>query len=212
MTVKTGFKKHPRTETVIEAVFLENFTLLKRFLARFFSEQQDIEDVAQEAFLRAYVAEQRSRIEQPRAYLFRIAKNLALTKLEIKSRQIAYYIDDESGDYVCESGDHLNLELAESTHDEVEALELLGIYCDAVASLAEKCRQVFLLRKVHGLGHQEIADRMSLSVSSVEKYLLRGILECRAFMEKRGASVGVVEGRAGTQLGLRRAGSEREHR
>jgi hypothetical protein len=44
---------------------------------------------------------------------------------------------------------------------------------------------VFLLRKVHGLAHKEIAERMSLSVSSVEKYLLKGILACRAFVQER---------------------------
>jgi RNA polymerase sigma-70 factor (ECF subfamily) len=168
----------------MESVFMENFSLLKRFLARFFSERQDIEDVAQEAFLRAYVAEQRKTIKQPKAYLFRIAKNLALTKLEHKSRQIAYYLN-ESGDYVCESGDSLDFRAEENTSAEVEALEMLGIYCDAVASLPEKCRQVFLLRKVHGLGHQEIAERMGLSISSVEKYLLKGILECKACVEKK---------------------------
>jgi RNA polymerase sigma factor (sigma-70 family) len=60
------------------------------------------------------------------------------------------------------------------------------VYCEAVAALPKKCRQVFLLRKVHGLGHREIAERMGLSVSSVEKYLLRGIVDCRAYMEKKG--------------------------
>lgn len=186
MSVKGGLKQVRRAETAMVAIFMENFSSLKHFLGRFFSERQDIEDVAQEAFLRAYVAGQRKSIEHPKAYLFRIAKNLALTKLEHKSRQIACYID-ESGDYICESGDRLELEMEESGYAEVETLELLGIYCDAVASLPEKCRQVFLLRKVHGLGHQEIANRMSLSVSSVEKYLLKGILGCRAFMEKKGA-------------------------
>lgn len=183
-------------------MFLESFALLKRYLGRFFSEQQDIEDVAQEAFLRAYVAEQRKTIEQPKAYLFRIAKNLALTNLQRKSKEIAYYID-ESGDYICESGDYLNLEVQELGYAEFEALELLGIYCDAVASLPEKCRQVFLLRKVHGLAHQEIADRMSLSLSSVEKYLHKGIIDCRAYMEKKGNPAS--EMRAGAPTGLRRA-------
>ncbi|MES2604201.1 MAG: RNA polymerase sigma factor [Pseudomonadota bacterium] len=199
MIEKRGLKHDKRAETPVALVFVENFSLLKRFLGRFFSERQDIEDVAQEAFLRAYVAEQRKSIEQPKAFLFRIAKNLALTKLERKSRQIACYLD-ESGNYVCESGDYLGLEMEGTAYAEIEAVELLGIYCDAVASLPEKCRQVFLLRKVHGLGHREIAERMSLSVSSVEKYLLKGVVMCRDFMEKKGI---VSEFRA-TESGLQR--------
>ncbi len=205
MKLKNDLKVKQRVETPIAAIFLDSFALLKRYLARFFSEQQDIEDVAQEAFLRAYVAEQRRSIEQPKAYLFRIAKNLALTKLQRKSREIAYFID-ESGDYVCESGDHLNLEVLEPGYAEMENMELLGIYCDAVASLPEKCRQVFLLRKVHGLAHQEIADRMSLSLSSVEKYLHKGIVDCRAYLERKGASAAKVNMRTSASLSLRRGG------
>ncbi len=170
---------HPKTHvrrplSPVSAAFLANHDFLKRFLARFFSESQDIEDVAQEAFLRAYIAEQQKDIEQPKAYLFHIAKNLALTKLTKKSKKITDYLEECSASVVIECG--------AAADCEVEAQQTLGLYCEAVAALPEKCRQVFLLRKVHGLAHKEIAEHMSLSVSSVEKYLLKGVLECRAFM------------------------------
>ncbi len=171
----------PRTHnrrplSAVSAAFLLNHDFLKRFLTRFFSDSQDIEDVAQEAYLRAYVAEQQKEIEQPKAYLFRIARNLALTQLTKKSEKIT--------DYLEESGASVVIECGAAADSEVEAEESLGLYCEAVAALPEKCRQVFLLRKVHGLAHKEIAQRMSLSVSSVEKYLLRGILECKAFVQE----------------------------
>ena len=165
-----------RPLSAVSAAFLENHAFLKQFLARFFSDRQDIEDVAQEAFLRAYVAEQQKEIEQPKAYLFRIAKNLALTKLTKKSKKITEYLEECGGSVVIECG--------AAADSEVEAQESLGLYCEAVAALPEKCRQVFLLRKVHGLAHKEIAERMSLSVSSVEKYLFRGVLECRTFVQE----------------------------
>lgn len=76
------------------------------------------------------------------------------------------------------------IEWGAAADSEVEAQESLGLYCEAVAALPEKCREVFLLRKVHGLAHKEIAERMSLSVSSVEKYLFRGALECRTFVQE----------------------------
>lgn len=161
----------------VSAAFLENNAFLKKFLTRFFSEQQDIEDVAQETYLRAYIAEQSKDIEQPKAYLFRTAKNIALTKLTKKSRQITTYIEDLDDSVVIGS--------ETAIEDELEAEQTLGIYCEAVAALPDKCRQVYLLRKVHGFSHKEIAERMSLSISSVEKYLLKGILACRAFVEDR---------------------------
>ena len=170
----------PRTHSrgplsAVSTAFLDNNAFIKRFLARYFSDCQDIEDVAQEAYLRAYAAEQQKEIEQPKAYLFRIAKNLALTKLTKKSNKIT--------DYLEESGASVVIECEAAADSVVEAQEALGIYCEAVAALPEKCRQVFLLRKVHGLAHQEIAKRMSLSVSSVEKYLIIGIMECKAFVQ-----------------------------
>ena len=155
----------------ITAAFLECSIFLKRFLASFLKSPQDIEDVVQETYLRAYVAEQRETIEQPKAFLFRIAKNLALTKLTKKSRQIT--------DYIEEAGTTVVLDTAAGSDEELEAQQCLDLYCEAVAQLPEKCRLVFLYRKVHGLSHRDISERMGLSVSSVEKYLRQGILACQ---------------------------------
>lgn len=161
----------------VTAAFVENSLFLKKFLARYFVNSQDIEDVAQETYLRAFAAEQKKYIEQPKAFLFRIAKNVALNELKRKSHQITDFIEDVSASVV--------LHTAASAEEEAEAQELLGLYCEAVASLPEKSRHVFLLRKVHGLAQKEIATRMSLSVSSVEKYLRQGVLTCRAFLDQR---------------------------
>ena len=187
-----------RPLSAVSAAFLDNYDFLKRFLARFFSDRQDIEDVAQEAYLRAYVAEQQKEIEQPKAYLFRIARNVALTQLTKKSKMIT--------DYLEESGASMVIECGAAADSEVEALESLGLYCDAVAALPEKCRQVFLLRKVHGLAHKEIAERMSMSVSSVEKYLLRGILECKAFVQQQEGHVPNLEAPTAVESGRDKGG------
>lgn len=171
-TVDRGVKARPLS--TVTAAFLEYNSFLRKFIAGFLPTQQDIEDVAQEAYLRAYMAEQRESIEQPKAFLFRIAKNLALTKLSKKSRLIT--------DYIEEAGTKVVIQKAAAVDEELEAQQCLGLYCEAVASLPEKCRQVFLLRKVHGLAHKEIAERMALSISSVEKYLRQGILACQAHL------------------------------
>jgi RNA polymerase sigma factor (sigma-70 family) len=162
-------------QTAVTAAFLESAAFLKKFLARFLPVQQDIEDVAQEAYLRAYVAEQRQSIEQPKAFLFRVARNLALTRLSKKSRRIT--------DYIEEAGEIVVAGVGPASDAELEAQQCFGLYCEAVAALPEKCRQVFLLRKVHGLSHKEIAERLGLSISSVEKYLREGILTCQAHLK-----------------------------
>ena len=170
-----------RSSTAVTSAFLLHRRFLYKFLTRFFHDEQDIEDVTQETFLRAYAAEQKKAtgIEHPKAYLFRIAKNIALNRLTRKSSQITSFIEDLSDSAVIYS--------ETNAADEAEAQETLGIYCEAVASLPEKCRQVFLLRKVHGLSHKEIAEHMSLSVSSVEKYLRTGVLTCAEYLREREA-------------------------
>lgn len=163
--------------TGIAMAFVENTTFLKRFLTRYFSNRQDIEDVVQETYLRAHIEEKRKGIEHPKGFLFRVAKNVALKKLSKKSRQITDYIEDLTTPVV--------LETEASIDDHLEAEELLGLYCEAVTTLPPKCREVFLLRKVHGLAHKEIAARMGLSTSSIDKYLRRGILTCEAFIREQ---------------------------
>lgn len=156
----------------VSAAFVKNRDFLARYLRRYFARQQDIEDVVQETFLRAYLSEQRNEIVHPKGFLFQIARNVALTELTRKSRQIT--------DYLEESGIPVVAGTEASVDKEVEAQEMLGLYCEAIASLSDKCREVFLLRKVQGLRHKEIAERMSLSLSSVAKYLRQGALACEA--------------------------------
>ena len=91
-----------RRVSSVSTAFLENNSFLRRYLARFFSSQQDIEDVAQEAYVRAYIAEQQKEIEQPKAYLFRIARNIALTELTRKSKKITDYIEETDASVVIE--------------------------------------------------------------------------------------------------------------
>lgn len=163
-------------QSAVTAAFLECSGYLKKFLSGFLRVRQDIEDVAQEAYLRAYIAEQRESIEQPTPFLFRVARNLALTRLSRKSRQIT--------DYIEEAGASAVQETVAAADEELQAQEWLGLYCEAIASLPEKCRQVFLLRKVHGLSHREIGERLNLSISSIEKYLRQGLVDCEAYVRK----------------------------
>lgn len=57
---------------------------------------QDVDDAAQEAFLKAYKAEKTQEIRSPKSFLFQIAKNIALQELTKKSKMITDYIEDLS--------------------------------------------------------------------------------------------------------------------
>jgi RNA polymerase sigma factor (sigma-70 family) len=59
-----------------------------------------------------------------------------------------------------------------SVIDRDELHRLAGV----IASLPGKVRDVFMLRRVHGLSQHEVAERLRLSESTVEKHMARGFL------------------------------------
>ena len=158
---------------------MQHQVALKRFIARFFTGSQDIEDVAQESFLRAFNAHRSGTpINSPKAFLFRVAKNVALNELTRKSRLLTDYIEDSAPSTVLvEFG---------SPEDTAMGEEKLGLFCQAAASLPQQCRRAFLMRKVHGLSHKEIAEQLGISVSTVEKHVAAGLLRCSTYLRERG--------------------------
>jgi RNA polymerase sigma factor (sigma-70 family) len=153
---------------------------LKRFIGRFMRSSSDIDDIAQEAFLRAYTVERSRPIEQPKSFLFRIAKHLALSQLTRKSRQITEYIEDSTDPGV--------IQVDHSAEEEISARQMLGLHVEAVTELSAQCRQVYLLRKVHGFSHKEIAKHLGIAVSTVEKHLMKAIEQCERYVRERAES------------------------
>ncbi len=179
--------------------FQQHQSALKRFISRYLRNNQDIEDVAQEAFLRAYIIGQREKVPQPKSLLFRIAKNVAVSELRLKSRRITDYIEDQvSSDVLLDEG---------TLEDEVMARQKLGIHCEAVASLAPQCRRVYLMRKVYGMPHKEIAERLGIAVSTVEKHLIRGVELCDNYVRERMGDVAPHKTRSAKSHGQRERGA-----
>ncbi|MEJ1971440.1 MAG: sigma factor-like helix-turn-helix DNA-binding protein [Lacunisphaera sp.] len=58
----------------------------------------------------------------------------------------------------------------------------------AIAQLPEGCRTVLLLRKIELLSHQDIATRLGIAVSTVEKQHARALRLLRASLARRGDS------------------------
>jgi RNA polymerase sigma-70 factor (ECF subfamily) len=169
----------------VSETFLTHQGSLKRFIARFFSRTQDIEDIAQETYLRAFDAELSGEdVRSPKAFLFRIAKNAALNELERKSRLLTDYIEDSSTpDVIVKDA---------SAEEQVMAQEKLAMFCRAVASLPTQCRKAFLMRKVYGLSHKDIAQQLGISTSTVEKHIASGLLRCSTYLREGGYPVDVV--------------------
>ena len=81
-------------ETGVVAAFREHESALRAFVSRLVASRDDVDDVTQEAFLRAFNAEKARRVRRPRSFLFTIARNLVLSDFARKSNQLTESMAD----------------------------------------------------------------------------------------------------------------------
>src|SRR6478752_6011017 len=123
----------------------------------------DAEDVVQESYLRWAELDEtrREQIENPRAYLARIATRQALNRLRTRSRQRDDYVGPWLPEPLITGPDVAqDVELAESV-----SMAMMLV----VESLSPDERAVFLLHEVFGFAHDEIADAVDKSPAAVRQ-------------------------------------------
>ncbi|WP_169713932.1 RNA polymerase sigma factor [Oceanicoccus sagamiensis] len=171
-----------KTSSILSSVysaFLGSESALRRYLGRFLYRQEDIDDMVQETFLRAYRATRQRDIEFPKAYLFRVAKSVAMRELGRKAHQMTDYLEEAAAEEAPQPG---------SLEEHLQAEQTIQLYCNAIAELPPQCRRVFLMRKYQALSHKEIARELNISVGAVEKQVTLGIRRCMTYMEKQEAA------------------------
>ncbi len=149
---------------------------INRIVAKYRSNPADIEDLTQDVFLAGFAAELRGNIHEPDRLLFRIAKNLAINEAVRKVNTTSQSIEDSSTSSVYKDE---SLILAE---DALDARQRLFIFSQALASLSPELRRAFVMRRVEGLKFKQIATRLNVSVSLVEKRVAAAMLQCRAYL------------------------------
>jgi RNA polymerase sigma-70 factor (ECF subfamily) len=158
--------KESSAESVL-TVFKRYRSSLKYFISGYVINPQDVDDVCQETFLRTYKSSIESEVQKPKSFMFRVAKNLIVSDLRRASTQLNEYVEDI--DIVDSTIELDNLE------SNTLAQEKLGVMCEAIAGLPNKCRQAVVMRKVYGLATKDIAKRMNISTITVSNYITRGM-------------------------------------
>ncbi|WP_413043689.1 sigma-70 family RNA polymerase sigma factor [Pseudomonas sp. YJ42] len=161
-----GFGRERRREAVV----IRHYQELVHYLSRLLGDRQVATDLAHDAFVRLLDRKAGSDIEQPRAFLFKTATNLSIDmhrRTRVRRNEPLDSLDHE---------EWLDERDPEGNAIQAQQLKLLR---RALEELPAPCREAFLLRKVEGCSHMEIAERLSLSRDMVEKHIVNAMKHCR---------------------------------
>jgi RNA polymerase sigma-70 factor (ECF subfamily) len=161
---------------------------LARFIARRAFAKDEIEDLIQDTFLSAHRAKGEEPLDQPQAYLYRVARTVCYKSNKRRADHLSRVMEDIDVDTL--------------THDRpggvevIEDRELLGKLLAFAATLPPRPKEVFVMRHIEGLTYKEIAGRLGIAESTVEKHVAKATLLCAQERRRLQAEGGASQGKA----------------
>lgn len=149
------------------------YQLIYNLVYRMISKKEDVEDLTQEAFIKAFNSLQNfDKQFSFSTWLFKIATNNAidyLRKKKLATFSIDKEIESDDNDYKFEIPDHENKPDKQIMHQQMK--EILD---EAIKSLPKKYRDVIILRHKKELEYEEIAKKMKLPLGTIKAHIFRG--------------------------------------
>jgi RNA polymerase sigma factor (sigma-70 family) len=167
-------------ETSVATLYTQEFKDLRRHICRKLRNPCEAEDVVQEAYIRMLtIPVDHPILRNAKAFLFTVASNLAVDCVRRKQRQRRLFPDMTQATSAFE-GDALEVVCPRrSTEDQVDAVMRLASVLEALDNLPPTCRQAFVMHKLFELSYAEVAAKMRVTVSMVEKHLARALRHLR---------------------------------
>jgi len=137
------------------------------YFVRFLGNKDAASDLVHDAYTRTLEAAQKGPIQNPRAFLYRTGKNLLIDRNRIKRHP------------------HIPLEEAKLAPDETGTATLAyEATLEAIRTMPQRRREAFLLHRIEGLSHKEIAQQLGITTHMVEKHIMRAMVACREAISK----------------------------
>ncbi|HEX6996489.1 MAG TPA: sigma-70 family RNA polymerase sigma factor [Gammaproteobacteria bacterium] len=157
----------------VEHLFARYRRPLLRYVSALLGRRAEAEDVLQEAYARLLGVQTLDRTPaRARAYLFKTATNLVRDRFR---RADAFAVEAPSDDLA---------EDAETPERIVDFEQGLDAVRRALLELKPRCREVFLMRAVDGLGYDAIATRLGISRRTVEREMKHALDVCQQRLKR----------------------------
>jgi len=165
--VQRGDKK------AFELLMLKYQRKILRLLSRFIRDPAEVEDVAQEAFIKAYRALPQFRGDSAfYTWLYRIAINTAKNHLSALGRRPSSpsEYENEDGETFDETDNLSDINTPESMMATREIAETVNL---AIEALPEELRTAIVLREIEGMSYEDIAQSMGCPIGTVRSRIFR---------------------------------------
>ncbi len=146
---------------------------IMRLLSRMLNNQAEVEDIAQETFIKAYRALPQFRGDSAfYTWLYRIAINTARNWLSSNQRKmlVSDTFETKEGETFSQSDNLIDIDTPESR---MVSREIAQTVNKAIEDLPEDLRTAIVLREIEGLSYEEIAQTMECPIGTVRSRIFR---------------------------------------
>ncbi|WP_420577867.1 RNA polymerase sigma factor [Ekhidna sp.] len=159
-------KENVCEQKVFNELFKKLSSDLYRFLYYKFGPANNPRDIVQEAFAALWQNCEKVTISKAKSYLFTVANNKVLNDLDRKKTALTYRNENPT------DKDHTDTESPEFVIEEKEYMNRLQ---KALNELSEDQRVTFMMNRVEGKKHKEIAEILGISRKAVEKRIYKAL-------------------------------------
>ena len=154
----------------LQILYLDNHRWLYRWLCKKVGCTYNAEDVTQNTFLRLFSLTNLDAIREPRAFLTTTASRLLIDEArrkKVEQQYLATYMDCYGEDARVPAAEEL-----------VIISETLAAIVQMLEGLPEKCQRAFLMSRLEGMKHGQIAQLLGVSTSMIKQYMAKAMLHC----------------------------------
>ncbi|WP_458372623.1 RNA polymerase sigma factor [Pseudomonas veronii] len=163
----------PKSDPLSDDAFRGFYADILYFLRKRTDNASDAADMTQDVFTQWLDYRDRAKVEQPRAFLFQMARNLLRDHWRRQKVRQAVHADQVERDAEPVI-DEPNPPMAAALRQ--QRLEQLK---EVLAELSPRRREALMLHRFEGLSQAQIAERMGISTSMVEKHIAFALLHCK---------------------------------